>query len=123
MPPGRFLSDAEIERLGAFPETIDRRDVVRFFSLAGEDLGFVRGQRGAGNQLGIALQLGALRWLGFVAVPCWSSWKTGMSSFERRRRSISKQRGAEISSRLMPPKVGAAALTNATICSTLLVSM
>jgi hypothetical protein len=66
VPPGRFLSDAETERLGAFPETIDRRDVVRFFSLASEDLGFVRAQRGAANQLGIALQLGALRWLGFV---------------------------------------------------------
>ena len=61
MPPGRFLSDAEIARLGAFPETIERRDVVRFFVLAGE-----RGQRGAPNQLEIALQLGALRWLGFV---------------------------------------------------------
>ncbi len=66
MPPGRFLSDAEIERLGAFPEQIERGDVVRFFSPAGEDLTFVRMQRGAPNQLGIALQLGALRWLGFV---------------------------------------------------------
>jgi hypothetical protein len=66
VPPGRFLCDAETERLGAFPETIDWRDVVRFFSLDGEDLVFVRAQRGAANQLGIALQLGALRWLGFV---------------------------------------------------------
>ena len=38
-----------------------------------------------------------------IAVPCWSSWKTGMSSNSRSRASISKQRGAEISSRLMPP--------------------
>ena len=53
-----------------------------------------------------------------IAVPCWSSWKTGMSSSSRSRRSISKQRGAEMSSRLMPPNVGAAALTNATISST-----
>jgi Domain of unknown function (DUF4158)/Tn3 transposase DDE domain len=66
VPPGRFLSEAETERLGAFPDAIERRDVVRFFSLAGEDLAFVRAQRGAANQLGIALQLGALRWLGFV---------------------------------------------------------
>ena len=29
-----------------------------------------------------------------TAVPCWSSWKTGMSSRSMRRRSISKQRGA-----------------------------
>ena len=57
-----------------------------------------------------------------IAVPCWSSWKTGMSSSARSRRSISKQRGALMSSRLMPPKPGAAAFTNATISSTSLVS-
>ena len=28
-----------------------------------------------------------------MAVPCWSSWNTGMSSSSRRRASISKQRG------------------------------
>ena len=38
-----------------------------------------------------------------MAVPCWSSWKTGMSSISRSRASISKQRGAAMSSRLMPP--------------------
>ena len=41
-----------------------------------------------------------------TAVPCWSSWKMGMSVVSLRRRSISKQRGAEMSSRLTPPKVG-----------------
>ncbi|MDQ6803649.1 MAG: DUF4158 domain-containing protein [Actinomycetota bacterium] len=66
MPPGRFLSDAEIERLGAFPQQIERGDIVRFFSPVGDDLTFVRTQRGAPNQLGIALQLGALQWLGFI---------------------------------------------------------
>ena len=38
-----------------------------------------------------------------IAVPCWSSWKTGMSSRSRSRASISKHRGAAMSSRLMPP--------------------
>ena len=57
-----------------------------------------------------------------TAVPCWSSWKTGMSSSCLRRSSISKQRGALMSSRLMPPKVGATALTVATISSGSLVS-
>ena len=52
-----------------------------------------------------------------IAVPCWSSWKTGMSSTSRSRASISKQRGAEMSSRLMPPKPGAIARTTATISS------
>ena len=41
-----------------------------------------------------------------------------MSSSLRSRSSISKQRGAEMSSRLMPPNVGAIALQNATISST-----
>jgi hypothetical protein len=39
-----------------------------------------------------------------MAVPCWSSWNTGMSSRWRSLPSISKQRGAAMSSRLMPPK-------------------
>ena len=52
-----------------------------------------------------------------TAVPCWSSWKTGMSSAALSRSSISKQRGAEMSSRLMPPKPGAIASTVATIAS------
>src|SRR5437763_1272779 len=46
-----------------------------------------------------------------TAVPCWSSWKTGMSSSALSVSSISKQRGAEMSSRLIPPKVGASSLT------------
>ena len=53
-----------------------------------------------------------------IAVPCWSSWKTGMSSSSRRRRSTSKHRGAEMSSRLIPPKTGAIATTVRTISST-----
>jgi len=62
----RFLSRAEIGRLESFPESIDRRGLARFSSVGGEDLRFVRQQRGAANQLGIAVQLGALRWLGFI---------------------------------------------------------
>src|ERR671914_637854 len=53
-----------------------------------------------------------------IAVPCWSSWKTGMSSESCRRCSISKQRGEEMSSRLMPPKVGEMRSTVSTISST-----
>ena len=52
-----------------------------------------------------------------IAVPCWSSWNTGMSSRSRRRRSTSKQRGALMSSRLMPPKPGAMSCTVRTISS------
>src|SRR5947209_11189272 len=45
-----------------------------------------------------------------MAVPCWSSWKTGMLISAFRRRSISKHSGARMSSRLMPPKVGSRSL-------------
>jgi hypothetical protein len=45
-----------------------------------------------------------------------------MSSISRNRRSISKQRGAEMSSRLMPPKTGAIALTIRMISSASFVS-
>ena len=41
-----------------------------------------------------------------MAVPCWSSWNTGMSMSSRRRLSMMKHSGALMSSRLMPPKVG-----------------
>ncbi len=57
-----------------------------------------------------------------IAVPCWSSWNTGMSSSSRSRRSTSKHRGALMSSRLIPPNPGAIAFTTATISSTSVVS-
>ncbi len=41
-----------------------------------------------------------------IAVPCWSSWKTGIFRRCRSFASISKHSGALMSSRLMPPKVG-----------------
>ena len=58
-----------------------------------------------------------------IAVPCWSSCITGMSRAARSRSSISKHRGAEMSSRLMPPKLGASAVTTATTASTSVTSM
>ncbi len=57
-----------------------------------------------------------------MAVPCWSSWKTGMSSSWSRRSSTSKQVGAAMSSRLMPPKTGAMRCTVSTISSALVTS-
>ncbi|CAB5511760.1 hypothetical protein LMG26857_01048 [Achromobacter anxifer] len=40
-----------------------------------------------------------------MAVPCWSSWKTGIFMRSRSLRSTVKHSGALMSSRLMPPKV------------------
>ncbi len=53
-----------------------------------------------------------------IAVPCWSSWKTGMRRRLRSFSSISKHSGALMSSRLMPPKVGSSAATTSTNLST-----
>ena len=58
-----------------------------------------------------------------MAVPCWSSWKMGMSHTSLSLRSISKQRGAEMSSRLTPPKEPASRATVWTISSTSLERM
>ena len=55
-----------------------------------------------------------------MAVPCWSSWKTGMFMRSRSAVSITKQAGAAMSSRLMPPKEGsrrATAFTKASVSS------
>ena len=46
-----------------------------------------------------------------MAVPCWSSWKTGMSSSSRSRCSMTKHSGALMSSRLMPPQPAPSSLT------------
>ena len=41
-----------------------------------------------------------------IAVPCWSSWNTGMSISSLSFCSIMKHSGAPISSRLIPPQDG-----------------
>ena len=53
-----------------------------------------------------------------MAVPCWSSWKTGMSHRSFSFCSISKHRGAEMSSKFTPPKEPASRATVSTISST-----
>ena len=57
-----------------------------------------------------------------TAVPCWSSWKTGISSSFFNLASISKHLGAAISSRFIPPSPGLISLIVLTISSTSLVS-
>ena len=46
-----------------------------------------------------------------TAVPCWSSWKIGISQHSLSCFSISKHLGAEISSRFTPPNEPARSLT------------
>src|SRR6266446_8042294 len=64
--PIEFLTAAECERLNRFPDPIPDEDLRVFFTLSDRDTQEVRKQRGAPNQLGFALQLCALRYLGFA---------------------------------------------------------
>ena len=57
-----------------------------------------------------------------IAVPCWSSCITGQSSASMTRRSISKHRGAEMSSRFTAPNDGRSRTRVSTISSGSLVS-
>ena len=58
-----------------------------------------------------------------MAVPCWSSWKTGICISFFSRSSMTKHSGALMSSRLMPPKVGSSAFTTRMTSSASFASM
>ena len=64
--PASIFSETELARLASFPEEIPGDDLIRAFTLTGADRDLVAIRRGAANRLGIALQLCALRYLGFV---------------------------------------------------------
>ena len=64
--PVNFLSEADHENLNRFPEEIAREDLFNFFWLSSGDRQLVDKQRNDSNCLGCALQLCALRYLGFM---------------------------------------------------------
>lgn len=63
---GYFLTEDERERQRRFPKDMPSRDASDYFTLSEADRRRVQRQRGAHNRLGFALQLCALRYLGFV---------------------------------------------------------
>jgi len=72
--PVSFLTEDEREGLQYFPADISPSDVTAFFTLSATDMALVQKQRGDHNQLGFALQVCVLRYLGFspkdiVAIP------------------------------------------------------
>jgi hypothetical protein len=65
--PVRSLSVAEVERLTTWPPDVARSDLAARFTVGVDDLRWVRSFRGAGNRLGVAVQLCGLSFLGYVA--------------------------------------------------------
>jgi hypothetical protein len=64
--PVRFLSDAELARLSSWPDEIADDDLVTFFTLTSDDLGWLDSNVRVENRLGATVQLCALPWLGWI---------------------------------------------------------
>jgi hypothetical protein len=66
--PGTFLSSKERERLACFPDDIPNWDLLTYFTLTEQDHTFIKSHRSDTHRLGVALQLCAMRYLGFCPV-------------------------------------------------------
>jgi Domain of unknown function (DUF4158) len=67
--PPRAIPDAEHDGLVNWPEEISRADLVSYFTLTVDDARWLRSYRSpraAADRIGLAVQLCALRFLGFV---------------------------------------------------------
>jgi hypothetical protein len=64
--PVRYLSDPELARLSGWPDEIADEDAVTFCTLSADELAWLAGFNRAENRLGVAGQLSALPWLGWV---------------------------------------------------------
>lgn len=65
MPVG-LLSASQRDQLSRFPDDVSPGELRRYFELSEDELAAVRSVRGATNRLGFALQLSALRLMGFA---------------------------------------------------------
>ena len=63
--PGTFLTCKEQERLACFPDDIQPWDLITYFTLTEHDCSLIDTYQGESNRLGAALQLCAVRYLGF----------------------------------------------------------
>ena len=85
--PVRFLSGAQRGSLAGFLSEVDTAVLERFFALGPADLAEVRRRRSDPNRLGWALQLYALRKLGFCPEDVRSACSRGGDGLCRPRRS------------------------------------
>lgn len=69
--PLDFLSNPERLRYQAVPSTIQEPDLRQYFHLTPADRDFLRPFRRAANQLGIGLQIGLIRFMGFLPDTWW----------------------------------------------------
>jgi Domain of unknown function (DUF4158) len=60
------LPAEELQRLSTWPAEVARSDLAAHFTFSLEDLRWVRSHRGAVERIGLAVQLAALRFLGFI---------------------------------------------------------
>jgi TnpA family transposase len=81
--PGSFLTDTERERLTRFPSEIPPEDLNGYFTLSERDHQLIQGQRRAHNRHGFALQVCALRYLGFVPARLQSAPPAAIGHFAR----------------------------------------
>jgi TnpA family transposase len=63
--PSTFLTLKERERLTCFPDEIPQWDLITYFTLTEHDGSLIDTYQGESNRLGAALQLCAVRYLGF----------------------------------------------------------
>jgi len=63
--PGQFLTNVEKERLSRIPGDISKADLASFFTLTDSDLKVIPVKSAGHNRLGFALQICALRYMGF----------------------------------------------------------
>lgn len=64
--PVQFLSTAEHECLNRFPDEIPQEDNITYFLISESDLTEIDKQRSDSSRLGFAIQICALRYMGFV---------------------------------------------------------
>ncbi len=76
-----FLTEAERTQYVQVPKEISSFDLLASFHLSYEDLRVVRLQRRPSNRLGFALQLGLLRFMGFLPEGWMSQVPAGVVAF------------------------------------------
>jgi len=68
--PGRIFTNLDRKRLDGFPEEMSMEDIITYFTLSEEDIKKIKKHRQPHNQLGFAIQLCTLRYLGFIPDDC-----------------------------------------------------